>query len=653
MNPWPVEGFELDEVHLPRPGPRRPRRRPEIRPRRHPQRARAGQRPRDRRPRRRRLDRPRLPRRARGRASTATSPRSPRSSAPERDDLDARTTSPRVDEDPVRCLDPEASAAMVEEINRLRKANESLGGSFEVRAFGLVPGLGSHISWEDRLDGRLAGAVASIQSVKGVAIGEAWDVAGRPGSEAHDEIFWSEERGYYRETNHAGGLEGGMTNGQPLSVRAAIKPISTLTKPLRSVDTETKEPAQALRERTDSTVVPAAAVVAEAMVCLTLARCYREKFGGDHIDDVLAARRRLQAAHRLPAGERGEPKPAIVFIGFMGAGKTHGAGRRPRRRAGDDRDRRADGSASSACRSPRPSSATARRPSARARPRSSARCWRAPTAARSRSAAAASSPSGSAPRSTATSSSGCRSTPSEAWRRIAHSDRPLATSAEDVERLLAERAAALRGAGRRGGPDRRPRRSSAARCRRSAALAELPGRDEAALGDQRLRRVPGLRRPRACSSAGWWPLAGRRFCVTDTRRRRRSTPTALEPLAGRVEVEPGEGGEDDGRGRAGAARAGPRRDDPRGPRRRPRRRRRRRPRRLLRPPLPARRAGRPGADHAGRPGRLRLRRQDRRRPARGQELRRRLPPAGGGDRRHRDARDACRRRSWPPASSRR
>ncbi|MFL5834595.1 MAG: chorismate synthase [Solirubrobacterales bacterium] len=194
-----------------------------------------------------------------------------------------------VDEDPVRCLDPEASKAMVEEINRLRKANESLGGSFEVVTFGLVPGIGSHISWEDRLDGRLAGAVASIQSIKGVAIGEAWDVAGRPGSEAHDEIFWSEDRGYYRETNHAGGLEGGMTNGLPLSVRAAVKPISTLTKPLRSVDTETKEPAQALRERTDSSVVPAAAIVGEAMVALTLARAYREKFGGDHIDDVVAA----------------------------------------------------------------------------------------------------------------------------------------------------------------------------------------------------------------------------------------------------------------------------------------------------------------------------------------------------------------------------
>jgi chorismate synthase len=208
--------------------------------------------------------------------------------APERMDLTPADFE-RVDDDPVRCLDAEAGAAMVEEINRLRKANESLGGSFEVRAFGLVPGLGSHVSWEERLDGRLAQAIASIQSIKGVAIGEAWDVAGRPGSEAHDEIFWSEERGYHRETNHAGGVEGGMTTGQPLLVRAAIKPISTLTKPLRSVDTETKEPAQALRERTDSTVVPAAAVVGEAMVCLTLARCYREKFGGDHIDDVLAA----------------------------------------------------------------------------------------------------------------------------------------------------------------------------------------------------------------------------------------------------------------------------------------------------------------------------------------------------------------------------
>jgi chorismate synthase len=209
-------------------------------------------------------------------------------SSPERDDLGPEDFD-GVDDSPVRCLDPEAAAAMVAEIDRLRKANESLGGTFEVRAYGLVPGVGSHTSWSERLDSRLAQAVVSIQAVKGVAIGEAWEVAGRPGSESHDEIFWSEERGWHRETNRAGGVEGGMTNGEPLLVRAALKPISTLTKPLRSVDTETKEPAQALRERTDSTVVPAAAVVGEAMVALVLARCYREKFGGDHIDDVVAA----------------------------------------------------------------------------------------------------------------------------------------------------------------------------------------------------------------------------------------------------------------------------------------------------------------------------------------------------------------------------
>src|SRR5215216_6025132 len=160
---------------------------------------------------------------------------------------------------------------------------------FDVVAFGLVPGLGSHISWEERLDGRLTGALCSIQAVKGAEIGDAFTVAGLPGSEAHDEIFFSEERGWYRETNRAGGLEGGMTTGEPLVVQAAIKPISTMTQPLRSVDTETKEPAQAMRERTDSTVVPAAAVVAEAMVALVLAACYREKFGGDHIDDARAA----------------------------------------------------------------------------------------------------------------------------------------------------------------------------------------------------------------------------------------------------------------------------------------------------------------------------------------------------------------------------
>jgi chorismate synthase len=210
--------------------------------------------------------------------------------APRRDDLTAADFA-HVDESPVRCLDAEAGAAMVDEINRLRKANESLGGVFEVRAFGLVPGLGSHVSWRERLDGVLAQAVMSIQALKGVAVGDGIEVAGLPGSLAHDEIFYDRERagGYYRETNRAGGLEGGMTTGDPLVVRGYMKPLPTLTKPLRSVDIATHEPAEALRERTDSCTVPAAVVVAEAMVAFVLADAYRRKFGGDHIDDVRAA----------------------------------------------------------------------------------------------------------------------------------------------------------------------------------------------------------------------------------------------------------------------------------------------------------------------------------------------------------------------------
>jgi chorismate synthase len=205
-----------------------------------------------------------------------------------------------VDASPVRCLDAEATQAMVEHIDRQRKANESLGGVFEVRAFGLVPGLGSHISWEERLDGRLAWALCSIQAIKGVGLGEGFQLAGKPGSQAHDEIFYSPERGYFRETNHAGGLEGGMTTGDPLIARAAMKPLPTLTKPLRSVDISTHEPAEALRERTDSVTVPAAGVVGEAMVAYVLTCAYREKFGGDHIDDVQAA----LAAYRERIGWR-------------------------------------------------------------------------------------------------------------------------------------------------------------------------------------------------------------------------------------------------------------------------------------------------------------------------------------------------------------
>jgi chorismate synthase len=209
-------------------------------------------------------------------------------SAPRRENLTPEDFA-QVDESPVRCLDADATKAMVAEINTLRKQNESLGGVFEVRAFGVVPGLGSHVSWEQRLDGRLAMAMLSIQAIKAVSIGDGDEVAGLPGSLAHDEIFYSEERGYYRETNRAGGMEGGMTTGEPVVVRGSMKPLPTLTKPLRSVDIETHQEAQALRERTDSCTVPAAGVVAEAMIAFVLADAYRQKFGGDHIDDVKVA----------------------------------------------------------------------------------------------------------------------------------------------------------------------------------------------------------------------------------------------------------------------------------------------------------------------------------------------------------------------------
>jgi chorismate synthase len=211
-------------------------------------------------------------------------------SAPRREPLEPADFAD-VDASPVRCLDPEASRAMVAEIDRLRKANESLGGVFEVRAFGLVPGLGSHVSWEERLDGQLGQAIMSIQALKAAAVGDGVEVAGLPGSQAHDEIFWDKERGYFRRTNRSGGLEGGMTTGEPLVVRGWMKPLPTLTKPLQSVDIATHEPAEALRERTDSCTVPAAGVVGEAMVAFVLADAYRRKFGGDHIDDVHGALR--------------------------------------------------------------------------------------------------------------------------------------------------------------------------------------------------------------------------------------------------------------------------------------------------------------------------------------------------------------------------
>ncbi|WP_433185003.1 chorismate synthase [Actinoallomurus sp. CA-150999] len=191
----------------------------------------------------------------------------------------------RIDADPVRCADPETSAAMVAHIEELRKAGDTLGGVVEVLAYGLPPGLGSHVHWDRRLDARLAGALMGIQAIKGVEVGDGFTTARRPGSRAHDEIENTPE-GIRRRTGRAGGIEGGMTTGDPVRVRAAMKPISTVPRALDTVDVTTGEPAKAINQRSDVTAVPAAGVVAEAMVALVLAEAMVEKFGGDSVEET-------------------------------------------------------------------------------------------------------------------------------------------------------------------------------------------------------------------------------------------------------------------------------------------------------------------------------------------------------------------------------
>jgi chorismate synthase len=195
----------------------------------------------------------------------------------------------RIPEDsPLHCADTLAEAKMVELIDEKKRAGDTLGGVFEVVAMGLVPGLGSHVSWSEKLDGRLAQAVMSIPAVKGVSIGAGVEAANLPGSQVHDEIFFSsEEHRFSRPTNRAGGLEGGITNGEELRVRGFLKPISTLRKALRSVDIDTKQEESAAFERSDVTAVPAAGVIGEAMVAVTLADAMREKFGGDSLPEML------------------------------------------------------------------------------------------------------------------------------------------------------------------------------------------------------------------------------------------------------------------------------------------------------------------------------------------------------------------------------
>ena len=205
---------------------------------------------------------------------------------PTPDDLD------QVDESQVRCFDPDAEAAMITAIEDAAREGDSLGGVVEVLGYGVPPGLGSHVHWDRKIDGLLAQALMSIQAMKGVEIGDAFTVAGRRGSEAHDEILWDESTGAYeRGSTRAGGTEGGMTTGSLLVARAAMKPLSTLNRPvLRTVDVETKAETVAFKERTDVTAVPAAGVVAETMVALVLASEVLRKFGGDSLSELVRNR---------------------------------------------------------------------------------------------------------------------------------------------------------------------------------------------------------------------------------------------------------------------------------------------------------------------------------------------------------------------------
>lgn len=189
------------------------------------------------------------------------------------------------DKSDVRVLDNRAARGIRKAIDDATETGDTLGGVFEVVVFGAPVGLGSYAQWDRRLDGEMAAAVMSIPAVKGIEIGEGFEIARLPGSQAHDEIYYSSGRGYYRKTNRAGGLEGGITNGEPVRIKAAMKPIPTLGKPLRTVDTATKKPAKAAKERADVCAVPAASIVAEAMVAITMAGAVLEKFGGDSLPE--------------------------------------------------------------------------------------------------------------------------------------------------------------------------------------------------------------------------------------------------------------------------------------------------------------------------------------------------------------------------------
>jgi chorismate synthase len=192
----------------------------------------------------------------------------------------------RAEHSPVRCLDPDAEQKMIQLIDRTKKEGDSLGGVVEVIVDGVPVGLGSHVHWDRKLDGRIAQAIVSINAFKGVEFGIGFAMAERKGSQVHDEILWSEEKGFYRATNRLGGFEGGMTTGEPIVVRGLMKPIPTLYKPLRSVDIDSKEPYLASIERSDCCAVPSAAVVAEHVVAWEVACALLEKFPADTMEEL-------------------------------------------------------------------------------------------------------------------------------------------------------------------------------------------------------------------------------------------------------------------------------------------------------------------------------------------------------------------------------
>jgi len=192
----------------------------------------------------------------------------------------------RAEASEVRCADGEAERRIIEAIDDAKAKGDTLGGIFEVVALGCPVGLGSYVQWDRRLDGRLAQAFCAIQAIKGVEVGLGFETARRPGSQVHDEILYDADAGFKRTTNNAGGLEGGVTNGQPVVVRAAMKPLSTLRTPLRSVDVATKEAVEAVVERSDVCAVPAAGIVGEAMMAIVLAQAFLEKFGGDSLEEI-------------------------------------------------------------------------------------------------------------------------------------------------------------------------------------------------------------------------------------------------------------------------------------------------------------------------------------------------------------------------------